>query len=100
MIIDIVHYYRDVWPGRSDILTPMTEEGCGTKGIKIIWNDALEDFFKELKCMVSAENLLNYPDWKIFSLYTQMLLINSWVLLLVRIINLSHFLKEIKQATT
>ena len=28
-------------------------------------NDALEILFKGLKCVVSAETLLSYPDWKL-----------------------------------
>ena len=46
------------------ILDPLTEVAIGPKGRNIIWNDVLEDSFKELKCMVSADNLLNFPDWK------------------------------------
>ena len=36
-----------------------------TLKVEKLWNDALESSFKELKCMVSAEMLLNYPDWSI-----------------------------------
>ena len=43
----------------------MTEAASNSKSGKIIWNHALEDPFKELKYMVSAENLLSYPDWTI-----------------------------------
>ena len=32
---------------------------------KLLWNDALESSFKELKSMVSAETLLSYPFWKL-----------------------------------
>ena len=53
-----------MWPRRSHILAPPTEAYSGPKGIKILWNDALESSFKELKCMVSAETLLIYPHWK------------------------------------
>ena len=45
--------------------------GSGPKGRTILWIDALEDSFKEIKCMVSAETLFIYPDWKIpFTLHT------------------------------
>ena len=37
--------------------------GQHPKRYKILCSDALEDFFKELKRMVSAENLLSYSDW-------------------------------------
>ena len=58
-------------PRRSHLLAPLTEADIGPKGKKILWNDALEDSFKEIKCMVSAETLSIYPDWKSpFTLHT------------------------------
>ena len=59
----MVQYYRDMWPRMSHVLDPLTEASRVPKGIKIFWNDALESSFKELKCMVSSEILLSYPDW-------------------------------------
>ena len=53
----------------------------------------LQDSFEELNHMVSGEMLLNDQNRKLLSLYTLMPLINSWVLLSFRIINL--FLKSI-----
>ena len=36
-----------------------------------MWNDELESSFKEIKCMVSAETLLSYPNWKLpFTVHT------------------------------
>ena len=58
---------------------------------KTICNDALEDSFREMKRMEPADILLSYPDWKLLFLYTQMSLINIWVLLLVIIINILPF---------
>ena len=37
------------------------------KGRKIPWNDALEDYFKEINWMVYDDALLSYPYWKIHS---------------------------------
>ena len=38
---------------------------------KIVWNEALEDSFKELKHLFFAENLLSYPGWNIpFTVHT------------------------------
>ena len=54
-----------MWPRRYRILDPLIEEARAPKGRKILCNDALEDSFKELKCMVSSETLLSYPYWKI-----------------------------------
>ena len=54
-----------MWPRRSNTLAPLIEAASGPKGGKILWNDALESSFKELKHMVSAEILLSYPYWKL-----------------------------------
>ena len=60
-LIGMVQYYRDMWPRRSHVLAPLTEAASGPKGRKILWNDALESSFKELKHIVSSEILLSYP---------------------------------------
>ena len=67
----MVHNYRDMRPRGSHILDPLTATTSGPKGGKIIWNDALEDYFKELKHIVSAGNFLSHPDWTItFTVHT------------------------------
>ena len=45
------------------MLSPLIEAAIVPKGRNIIWNDTLEESFKELKCMVSDETLLIYPYW-------------------------------------
>ena len=47
------------------MLVPLIEVDIGPKGRKLLWNDALEDYFKEIKRMVSDDNLLSYADWTI-----------------------------------
>ena len=64
MIIGMIQYYRYMWPSWYYILAPLTEAASGPKDRKIRWNDALEESFKELNRMVSAENLLSYLEWK------------------------------------
>ena len=54
-------------PRQYKALAPLTEEAISHKGIKIIWNDALEEYFNKLKRMVSAKMLLNYPYLMIHS---------------------------------
>ena len=78
-------------PMWSHILAPLIEAAIGPKYGKIIWNDALEELFKELNCMVFTETLLSYPYWKIIFTVHIDSSDKSWVPLLVRIINLSHF---------
>ena len=60
-----------MWPRRSHILAPLAEADSRLKGRNILWNDALEISFKELKRMVSVETLLSYPYWKLpFTVHT------------------------------
>ena len=51
-----------MWPRRSHVLAPMIEADSNPKGINILWNEAIESSFKELKHIVSDETLLSYPD--------------------------------------
>ena len=46
-------------------LDPLKEAASGPKGRQTLWNDALESYFKELKCMVSVETLLSYTYRKL-----------------------------------
>ena len=52
-------------PTWCHISASLKEASSGPKGRKILWNDALDNFFKELKRMVSAEILISYPYWKL-----------------------------------
>ena len=61
----MIQDYRDMWTRRSHVLVPLTEAASGPKGRNMLWNDALERYFKELKHMVSTDTLLNYPYWKL-----------------------------------
>ena len=65
VLIGMVQYYREIWPWRSHKLDPLTKAASGPKGRKILWNDALESSFKELKRIVFADMLLSYPGWKL-----------------------------------
>ena len=68
-LIRMVQYYRYIWTRRSHVLSPLTEYVSGPKSRAILWNYKLEVAFRELNNMVSADNLLNCPDWKFYSLY-------------------------------
>ena len=60
-----------MWPRWHHILAPLIEAVSGPKGRKILWNDAIEEPFKEIKRMVSAETLLGNTCWKIpFTVHT------------------------------
>ena len=62
-LIGMVHYYMYMWPRWSQVLAPLTGATSGPNCRKILWNDALEGSFKELKRMVSTETLLSYLDY-------------------------------------
>ena len=67
----MVHYNRDIWPRRSHILSHLKEAVSGPRCRNILCNDTLENFFKEMKCMVSADIPISYPDWKLpFTVHT------------------------------
>ena len=70
-LISMVQYYQDMWKSRSHVIAPLTEASTGPKGSKIKWTEALEHSLTKLKEMVSADTLLNYPDWTIpFTIHT------------------------------
>ena len=70
-LIGMVQYYRDMWTRRSHISAHLTEADIGPKDRKILWNDVMEQSFKEIKHMVSAQTLQNYRDRPIpFILHT------------------------------
>ena len=70
-LMGMFHYYRDMWPRWYHILAPLTEVAIVPKGRKILWNDALEDSFKELNLMVSDKTLLSYLNFTIaFTIHT------------------------------
>jgi RNase H-like domain found in reverse transcriptase len=55
----MVTYYRDMWPRRSHILTPLTEL-IGTKTFK--WDEPQRKAFKEMKALIAKDTLVAYPD--------------------------------------
>ena len=64
-ILGMVQYYRDMCHRQSHVFAPLTEAASIPKGRNILWNDALEHSFKELKRVFSADTLISYPDWKL-----------------------------------
>ena len=63
-LIGMVQYYRDMGPRRSPVSAPLEKADGGFKGRAIIWNDEMEAAFHYFKRVVSYDNLLNYPDFK------------------------------------
>ena len=96
----MVQYYRDMWSRRSHVLAPLTEVDSGPKGRNILWNDALESSFKELKRMVSAETLLSYPNWKLpFTVHNDASDEQLGVVISKKYLTNCFIIQEINQAT-
>ena len=64
-LIGMVQYYRDMWPRRSHVISPLAQAASNPKDRATILNDDLEVAFHKINHMVSAETLLNYHDWAI-----------------------------------
>ena len=57
--LGMVTYYRDMWPKRSHILTPLTEL-LGCKEFK--WGAEQDKAFTTMKALLTKDTLLAYPD--------------------------------------
>ena len=67
----MVQYDCDKCKRCSHILATITEDSVGNKGKKIEWTKDIEEYFVDLKMIVSEEKLLNYQYWTIpFTIHT------------------------------
>jgi hypothetical protein len=71
----MVNYYKDMWPQRSHISSPLTAEtGAPKKGVKappFKWTPEIQIVFEEMKALMAAEVLCAYPNHKKpFKIYT------------------------------
>jgi hypothetical protein len=73
--IGIVNYYRDMWPHRLHILSPLTARtGAPKKGEKpplFQWTSEMQKTFDQMKALMAADVLCAYPDHnKPFHIFT------------------------------
>ena len=54
-----VTYYRNMWPRRSHLLTPLTQL---TGKTKFEWTEACQEAFDEMKSIIATDALLTYLD--------------------------------------
>jgi hypothetical protein len=67
--IGMVHYYRDMWVRRSELLAPLTS--MTSKNVKFIWTDEHQKTFDIIKKIICREVMLTFPDFsKPFHIYT------------------------------
>ena len=59
--IGAVTFYRDMFPHRSHILTPLTELTKKPKA-KFIWTPEAQKSFAQMKAIIAKDVLIRYPD--------------------------------------
>ena len=78
--IGAINYYRDMWPHRSHIMAPLTQE-CGTQKMdkkthkvkeqKFNWTPEMQDAFEKTKALIAVDTMSAYPDHnKKYDIYT------------------------------
>ena len=58
--IGAITYYREMWPKRAQILSPLTE--LTKKGMKFLWGKAQQTAFDTMRALIIKDVLLTYPD--------------------------------------
>ncbi len=67
--IGMINYYRDIWPQRAHLLTPLT--ALTSKKVKFVWTEVHQKAFDKMKRVISRETLLAYPNFnEVFEIHT------------------------------
>ena len=67
--IGLVNYYRDMWGGQSEILSPLT--ALTSVNVKWQWSDKEQNAFETMKKIMARETILAYPNFdKPFEIHT------------------------------
>jgi hypothetical protein len=57
--VGAVHYYRNMWPNRSHIMAPLTDQ-TGKK--TFTWSPEMEKAFEQMEILLVTDALSAYPD--------------------------------------
>jgi hypothetical protein len=67
--IGMVHYYRYMWPKRSELLAPLS--ALTSKTATWTWTTECQNAYETMKVLIAKETLLTYPDFnKEFEIHT------------------------------
>ncbi|MGH7974079.1 MAG: reverse transcriptase domain-containing protein [bacterium] len=67
--VGLVNYYKNMWPKRAHILSPLTSLTSIKNPFK--WTEKHTKAFNEMKSLVNQDDLLRFPDEKVpFDIYT------------------------------
>src|SRR5687768_15749206 len=67
--IGMINYYRDIWPQRAHLLTPLT--ALTSEKVEFIWTEEHQRAFDEMKRAISRETLFAYPNFnEVFEIHT------------------------------
>src|SRR5687768_11551246 len=57
----MINYYCNIWPQRLHILAPLT--ALTSAKVKWKWTEEHQTTFDEMKCVITRETLLAYPNF-------------------------------------
>ncbi len=71
MFIGCINYYRDMWPSRAHILTPLTNQSSLKTRAPIKWTYNMQQAFDKMRLLMAANDLAAYPNHnKRFDVFT------------------------------
>lgn len=67
--IGMINFYKEIWPGRSKMLAPLTR--LTSKNVPFKWTEVEQKAFDEIKRKITKDTMLTYPNFnKPFDVHT------------------------------